>query len=215
MNCTSVPSDIRSFYLPDGPPILASLWKKAHAGSLERLDPAECINAYATSIQSKRRNVLLVASDSKFPSPAENHFINASRVYWAANFQASYAQWPATASDAYDWICSGLDKPTCPGGLCADIEPCSKAVRAIRNADLALWRVGGCKGTTSTTRYCELARFPVEYCLSEQALPHCKLHFEPNIAIVIILLNVCKFKALDLFELRTRCSLQDYTCQLE
>ena len=50
------------------PPILESLWSKARASDLERLDVSECIDQYATSIQSNRRNVLLIANASELPA---------------------------------------------------------------------------------------------------------------------------------------------------
>jgi hypothetical protein len=100
MNCTNGLSEWPGYSFPkftDGatewtypddnketPPILGSLWSKACAGSLERLDPSECIDQYATSIQSNRRNVLLVANDSDVPVLEENRFINACHIYRAA-----------------------------------------------------------------------------------------------------------------------------------
>jgi hypothetical protein len=34
--------------------------------------------------------------------------------------------------------------------------------------------------------------FPVDYCLSEVAEPHCKLQFVPAIAVLVTVLNLCK-----------------------
>lgn len=168
------------------PETLTSLWKKARAGHLERLSPAECIDQYAQIINSNRRNVLLVANDTNFPPPEENKRFGGSRAYWMNYFSADSAQGTGTASSAYDWICSGTSGN--PSAYCSD------KVEDIKRASED-WQVGDyCN--KATVRSCDYSYFPVEYCLSEKAEQKCQLHFEPTIAIIITVLNFCKFSLL-------------------
>lgn len=177
----------RNLPIEEFPSTLDALWNQARAGTLDRLEPAECIDQYAQIIQSNRRNVLLVADDSNFPPPEENYYINGSRAYWADAFWANSAGGASQAADSYSWICSGI--------LNSDL--CSIEVDNVKRVPES-WRVGWyCK---EDLKKCTFSSWPVEYCLSESAEPHCKLHFEPNIAIVITVLNlgecppICSFR---------------------
>jgi len=193
MNCTdeTVRSVISNF--TEGPQMRTSvdaspgeiqsvhenLWGKARTGDLERLEPDRCIDEYATSIQSNHRNLLIVSDDSFFPPSTENKFINGSHVYWAAEFDGHDAADAEGASFAYNWICSASGD---------QYDPCSARVQDVKKQES--WRVGWlCDGEG----LCDRSRTPVEYCLSEPAQPHCKLHFEPTITTVITILNLCKF----------------------
>ena len=167
------------------PMALESLWSNARAGTLERLEPAQCIDEYATSIQSNRKNLLLVSGDDNFPSPMENYFIHGSHVYWAAKFEVGAAAESAAASKAFQWVCSMLDKKH---EYLA--TPCSVEVEDVRKQKS--WQVGW---LCDKQGLCAMSRSPVEYCLSEPAQPHCKLHFEPTIATIITILNLCKFNS--------------------
>jgi len=73
-----------------------TMWQKAHNNELERLSNVDCIQAYAEMLQTKRRNVLLVASDDKLP-PANESIIGRSHVYAMNAVSASTA---ATSQDA-------------------------------------------------------------------------------------------------------------------
>lgn len=174
LNCSK--PDSHSYFIGE---TLKSLWTKARAGRLERLSPSDCLNEYAQVIQSNRRNLLLVADDSNFRPPEENHFINGSHAYWADIFYATSATSTSDAADSYSWICSGQ----------TGVAFCSYFVDTIKAAPES-WRIGFyCDNFYNE---CVPANFPVEYCLSERAEPHCKLHFEPNIAIIVTVLNFCK-----------------------
>ncbi|KNG46280.1 hypothetical protein TW65_86917 [Stemphylium lycopersici] len=160
--------------------ILNRLWNNASAGVLERLDPADCITSYATSIQSTRRNVLLVASNDKFPPANENAFINGSHVYWSSVFRAKDAMARDTARDSFDWICSGIDSE----------RECSVEIGALKSSNSDAWVVSS--NECPVGRVCNEPGYSVEYCLSEQADATCKLHFEPSIGIIITILNFVK-----------------------
>ena len=158
---------------------LETLWTKAQAGALDRLEPAECLNQYAQIIQSNRRSVLVVANDDQFSSPADNKFIVGSRVYWATMFDAASVEGTGFAADAYHWICSMFnydDKET----------SCSEMIDGIKSAP-ENWRVGRACGPSNL--HCTVETWPVQYCLSETTEPHCKLHFEPTIAVIVTVLN--------------------------
>jgi hypothetical protein len=170
------------YEVKDIPNVLHNLHKDAQLGLLERMDQNECLNRYATSIQSNRRSLLLVASDDKFPTAQDNRFINGSHVYWASPFYASDAMSGDRAADSYQWICSALGKQ----------GTCSSNVNEVHNNPSA-WRVGNnCEGTGTTISACNLGTFPVEYCLSQPAEPHCKLQFDKSIAILVTFLNLSK-----------------------
>jgi hypothetical protein len=165
------------------PQLLQNLHNKYKIGALKTLTPAECITQYATSVQSNRRHVLLVASDDKFPTAEQNMFINGSHVYWAGSFAASSAKETASAASSYDWMCTAMPKFA---------SVCSHEIDSVRSNPTA-WRVGNyCPGQL----YCEKS-FPVEYCLSEPAEPHCRLQYDLTIAIVVTVLNFGKFDPMD------------------
>jgi hypothetical protein len=157
------------------PLVLQDLHAKYKAGALKTLTPAECITQYATSLQSNRRHVLLVASDNNFPTAEQNVFVNGSHVYWAGPFSASDAQDASNAAVSYSWMCTGM----VPDGY-----TCSNKIDSARSNPNA-WRVGN---------YCPYGaycgkNFPVEYCLSEPAEPHCRLQYDLTIAVVVTVLN--------------------------
>jgi hypothetical protein len=182
MNCTAQSGTYWFRYSP----LSQSHWDKAHAGNLKRLELDRCVNEYATNIQSNRRNLLPVSNDSGVPPPTENEFINGSHIYWAFRFHAHDASSPEKASFAFNWICSAShEKHT----------PCSVGVGNVRKQDS--WQVRWWPRDDQSL--CELSRSPVEYCLSEPAQPHCKLHFELTITTIIMLLNLCKFKFRSLY----------------
>ena len=168
-NCSTIPnrnmtmmksysSNNYASYVNDIPTLLFDLHKDYKNNKLERLEPSQCMNRYATSIQSDRRHLLLVAGDENFPTPAENKYMKGSHVYWANPFYASDAESANDASDAYSWICSGLD--TAGEGVCS-----SKIDEVRTNANA--WRVGPyCLNMSSPYMPCvDSINLPVEYCL--------------------------------------------------
>ena len=85
---------------------IPALWQKAHNNELERLSNIDCIQAYAEMFQTKRRNLLLVASDDKMPSTNESEY-GLTRVYSSSFVSSSQASSSATAQDIY-----GRSEPT-------------------------------------------------------------------------------------------------------
>lgn len=162
------------------PWLLQTLHSEGKAGLLDRLEPKDCLEQYALSVQSNRRSLLVVASDDNFSPPAENRFINGSRVHWAGPFFANAAKNGQDASDAYNWMCSGMN----PDGVCSsDID--------LARQNISSWRVGyDCQ---DKLEICKVGTFPVQYCLAQPAEPHCRLQFDTTIAIIVTLLNFGKF----------------------
>ncbi|KAL1792900.1 hypothetical protein ACET3X_009407 [Alternaria dauci] len=157
---------------------LEGLWSKARSGRLERLDSSKCIDEYAISIQTNRRNLLLVSEDDELSSPTNNTFMKGSHAYWATKFETYDWFTPKKGSLTFEWICSQLDHGR---------TPCSASIENLKKQNS--WQVGEyCNGLNN----CKPFGATVKYCLSERAEPHCKLHFEPSIAIVVTVLNFFK-----------------------
>jgi hypothetical protein len=175
----------QSYPASDVPRVLNDLHGKYKAGLLEKLEPQDCVNKYATSIISNRRHVLLVASDENFPTVEENIFLNGSHVYWAAPFYATDAQNAAKSANAYNWICSGMEYDS----ICSnDVDNVKKNISAWRTGHycLAPFAYEGALCNDAKT-------FPVQYCLSERAQPHCRLQFDTTIAVVVTVLNAGRY----------------------
>lgn len=90
-----------------------NLWDKSHNNTLDRLSTADCLTAYATRIQSTRRNLLLVTRDKNndvnitayFPNLS---YINNTDLYWTQSFDADEGLGQRRGGDSLSWICSGL-----------------------------------------------------------------------------------------------------------
>ncbi|KAF2626657.1 hypothetical protein BU25DRAFT_411632 [Macroventuria anomochaeta] len=187
-NCTDK-SDWQSYYTSSPPSgyfdPLITLWSQSKNGSLNRLEPAECLAEYATALQSDRRNVLLVMDNAQASTSPYNRsltLLNNTNVYWASGFSASYGTDPDDAPESYSWICSGVGYDP--------KSPCANRVQDIKNAPQT-WEVGNiCPAYRMNL--CGQSRWPVKYCLSEPAIPRCRLHFSPVIATIVTVLNLFK-----------------------
>jgi hypothetical protein len=167
--------------------MLENLWAKSRNGSLDRLDPAECIAAYGTLIQSTRRNLLVVIADEHVDRDFERLLPEFGIIglhipdllsTWSFSAQYSLSFW-GRREDTIGWMCRDLPSKT--GVQCSN-----------RLAELSPqnWTISsGC--TQDRTGYCHPYRWPVEYCLSEPADDRCQIHFSPLIAGVVTALNFC------------------------
>lgn len=90
--------------------MLNALHANYQADELQKLELAECLQEYATALQSTRRHLLLVAGEDKFPNMDQNTFMNGSRIYWGSSFFSTAAIEAVTAATSYDWMCSGLSE---------------------------------------------------------------------------------------------------------
>lgn len=166
---------------------LHSLWNQSRNSVLDRLEPADCIAQYATSLQSYRRNVLLVIDSTQTDLPPQNRnltYLNNTDTFWVDAFDANEGMQPDGSADSYQWICSSISY--------GSDSNCANEIGAIKNAPDA-WKVGGYVCSYSGTRTCSQSLWPVKYCLSERATPRCRLHFSPVIASIVTVLNFCKY----------------------
>ncbi|KAF1972724.1 hypothetical protein BU23DRAFT_534554 [Bimuria novae-zelandiae CBS 107.79] len=187
------PYDFGHDYESDVAKTVRTMHEKARNRTLDRLSNSECIREYAESIQSKRRNVLLVAADNKMPSPNVTANGTTSDIYAYNSFEATTASNKDEAMNAYSWICSS--NPTWKYTYCSNL------VNGIQNAP-EQWTVGykldfNITGSDPYTGYRTSPTYPVDYCLSEKAEPRCKIQFTLPIAILVTILNV--FKAILIF----------------
>ncbi|KAJ4993561.1 hypothetical protein SVAN01_01109 [Stagonosporopsis vannaccii] len=190
-NCTNVMplSELYSSQFND-------LWAKLRDGSLQRLEPAECIDAYGIPIQSSRRNLFVVVANENirpvvtdFDYPTANWTNNKNLLLaWNSNARYGLDHYKAQADPMIGWICSGLrEKPP--------LELCINHLEKLRSSSEP-WMIGmNCYDSPDS--YCDQHRWPVDYCLSERAEPRCRLHFSPLIGIIVTILNF--FKALLMF----------------
>lgn len=158
---------------------LEYIWNKSREGSLERLDPMECLTEYATPLQSNRRHVLLVTDDTynaTLVSGLPKTFPLNPNVYSVLDFEATRGIQSTSASGSFSWICSGLSTSE---------KRCAFALDEVRSA-YPPWTVSEYGDGT----------WSVKYCLSEPAIPRCKLRFSRLIAIIVTMLNLCKLRHL-------------------
>ena len=170
--------------------ILESLWDMSKNGSLDRFEPTQCLTEYATMIQANRRNLLLVTANENVDARVNasgiplghptNSLFNNTHLYWFDSFYAEYGLDHYEAADSYRWICSATN----------DTEtPCSNQLEQVKRA--SQWMMTD--GCVETNPICQGWIWPVDYCLSEPAVPRCKLHFNTAIAIVVTILNLRKY----------------------
>jgi hypothetical protein len=86
------------------------MWERAHNNELERLTNVDCLNAYSEMLQTKRRNVLLVASDDKMP-PVNASLFGGTEIRALNPVAATIAATSQSAADIYgEWHCSSCIK---------------------------------------------------------------------------------------------------------
>ncbi|KAH7115309.1 hypothetical protein B0J11DRAFT_496386 [Dendryphion nanum] len=142
-------------------------------GDLELLENSECINRYFTSIQTSRRNLLLVTSESRRDTGRNSLYevYNATDIITSIYFLASDIKISDAATSAFDWVCDPIKGVRIPDGtICIE----SKS-QILDNAEI--WTVNGYK---------------VQYCLSERAPFKCKLHILLPIGWLVAALNFAK-----------------------
>lgn len=171
------------------PVIAQTLYEMARNKQLDRLSNVDCIREYAEPIQTKRRNVLLVAADNKMPAPNVTADGRAINIYAYNKFLASSAKDQIRAMNSYGWICSDISYWTFGNSS----HWCSTLLSEINKAP-DNWRVGE---TGITFSFSDTPTFPIDYCLSESAEPRCKVQFALSIAILVTILNF--FKAVLIF----------------
>lgn len=149
--------------------ILASLHKAAASNSLEKLDNAACIQAYANAFQYSRSNLLLVTVDENSTAGADYsnlYYVNYATFEGVAPGSGSVSC--GTTVDTFGWIC--------PASICANT--CKDRYQEL---------------LPSAPSWSPLtAPRPVSYCLSQRTSEHCKLHFSVDLITVVIVFNILK-----------------------
>jgi len=139
------------------------LFNQARNGSLKRLEPLECLNAYARPFQTTWGSVLFVVP------PTSKGFTPDKAVLWyeekeslpTSNSGISQG-WP------FQWICR-VD-----GG--SNSEQCQNRI-SPKQKDIANWKPFDKE---------------ILYCLAEPVEEHCRLLYSAHLAIIVVLLNLFK-----------------------
>jgi hypothetical protein len=142
------------------------LYQAAKDKTFEMMDSVKCINAYATTYQSKYGDVLLVTDD-----------VNATNHYEAIDFQEVYD--PFYSSSPYDWICPSI-RVNCP-----NLIPEIKSKAGNNN-----WTV--VFGDKLSSVPSEAHNRRVDFCLSVKLRESCKLQYSLPLTITVIVVNAFK-----------------------
>ncbi|PLB49785.1 hypothetical protein P170DRAFT_510249 [Aspergillus steynii IBT 23096] len=151
-------SDVGAEYRPS----LKGLHAQARNESLERLDASQCVDAYATTFQTKYGSVLVATDDVKDS--------NVEMFYAQSVFSPmQYLLVAQPGADPYRWLC--------PDGATKD---CDAYLPEIHDQiDQDDWVV-----QTAAREY------QVNYCLAEKLPQHCKLEYSLTVTIILIVINV-------------------------
>jgi hypothetical protein len=163
--------------------LLYNMW--ANRKVFEKLEPAKCLNEYATSFQSRRLNLFVVVNGGPDDERTLNRtsysgLPNNTHLYDYHKFDASNALHPWQPDFQYAWVCTGLPEyMNSTKGV-----PCSQLQNELKSAQ-DQWNVGCIyRG--------KHIQWPVHYCLSEKATPQCRLEYNRGIIVIVTLLNLRK-----------------------
>jgi hypothetical protein len=137
---------------------------QAKAKTWDRLERAECINAYAIEFLNTRRNLVAVVIDDKVLA---NNSVKLVEPYIHP------------LGDAYSWICDADDGISRYGYTQDEMRgytPCSSKLSKVK-AHADRWRSNG---------------WDIDYCLSESVEGRCSLNFSLPIIIVVLVCNLLK-----------------------
>ncbi|KAK5050551.1 hypothetical protein LTR84_003832 [Exophiala bonariae] len=145
-------------------------------GRYERLENADCIKAYATDINSDRRNVVLVSTNS---TP------DITTLLHVEHYSFGLSVGPRGLYKPYGWICDDIDLPDDLAvklgltftGYETPINVCDKLAPRIANEIANQW-------TFKT--------FPVAFCMSEIVPETCSYSGNVPIVSVVIICNAIK-----------------------
>ncbi|XPS68893.1 hypothetical protein M3J09_001172 [Ascochyta lentis] len=165
-----------------------TMYESARDGSYDRLETLDCIKAYAQMVQTKRRNLVLVASDNKYPESTGVllKYGLGSHIFWDKDFRGRDNIQVEETSKAFRWMCSSVNviDANCP------VE-----IAQFKSAP-DTWTVGAfcsdalCGSSGSVVKM--QMKGPIEYCLSERAEQHCKVQWNVSIAALVTVLNFFK-----------------------
>ncbi|KAF3005003.1 hypothetical protein E8E13_008650 [Curvularia kusanoi] len=165
-----------------------TIYDSVRNGSYERLENLECINAYAQLLQTRRRNLVLVAADDSYPESTGilDQYGADSHIYWDLDFDGVNTIQIEETSKAFRWMCSSVNSTH---------TNCPVAIEQFRAAP-ETWTVGAfcADALCGDAGFVEKMQMtgPIQYCLSERAEEHCKVHWNLAIAALVTILNFIK-----------------------
>jgi len=136
------------------------------ADELRRMEPQECIQAYATEFQTAQGSVILVTKGDSVETSLDSETVLESIF---SQYQYSL-NGKKCKPHAFEWICGGSGSK-CP----TTREPCERIWQT--DVDANDWSPRGSK---------------VDYCLSEDLEALCRLQFDKRLAYVVIAFNAVK-----------------------
>lgn len=144
------------------------LFAKARAGTLTRLEPADCLTAYSQVFQTSRGSLILIAPDDSIPQ-----FNEGTAAIWFKYYEPIADN--TGRACPYNWMC--FNHPPGVNSSCLD------------GVGLCQFRLGNAKANiTSWQPFSQ----EVLFCLSETIEEHCKLEYSTHLAVLVIVLNAVK-----------------------
>ena len=142
--------------------VAQEMFLRAQEGTLEKLQPSACIDAYATNFQTSRGSVLLVV-----PNTSSDRF-NVSRPILEFEDQEELPVNEFNRCPPFGWICNQL------GRECN--RPCQFRLGSLRG-NLTAWQP---------------FHKEILYCLSVKVEENCRLQYSTHLATVVVILNAVK-----------------------
>ena len=151
---------------------LHSIYETFSISTIERLDNAKCIKAYAESFVAARSDVIAVSST----------------VVKGQDLQELYQTVDTCGRTVpYCWICNGGFHEGCDTGpILSNSSSWTLIGLAWTNSTYPIATPGKPLTTKSETR------IPVDYCLSKRVKERCKVQFSLHVMIVVIISNLLK-----------------------
>jgi hypothetical protein len=153
------------------------LREKVVSNELRRLEANDCIEVYATEFQTTRGSVILVTKEDS--EGAGDNSTTPLRPTFGTESVSESIFGPANSGEVgckphpFEWICGGSSDE------CPEREPCVRIWQT--KVDASNWTPRGSH---------------VDYCLSEDAEPLCRLQFDKRLAYVVISFNAIKMLVL-------------------
>jgi hypothetical protein len=161
-----------------------SMYNSARSDNLTRLSNEDCMNAYATIFNTGQGNLILVVNIESYEvfsyQYISNQTIEVPPIVHGDGVTYAPTPDPPCVRDPFGWICGNLHYEACPdgsidnqpGGLPVPTQVCSTSSMDPEN-----WSSFGTE---------------VEYCLTEDVAPRCKVQFVPVLAYIVIFFNSVK-----------------------
>ncbi|KAL4885232.1 hypothetical protein BJY04DRAFT_205441 [Aspergillus karnatakaensis] len=170
-------SDLKTFpeqLTTDQTAAFSRLYASAQNASLTELDSPACVNAYATTYQTKHGDLLLITEDVN-SSTAFDYVASQSVYQPLAGPQAA-----RPFGDPYGWLCEDNSWSWCSTKL-------SQVQRAAKNGNWIVYTEGEDEYDDEDDR-----AYRVESCLAVKVPEMCKLQYSLPLTIVVIVVNAVK-----------------------